>query len=69
MAKEKLLGHVSYIHVDGETFRWDSLTSEKRSEYSKRMMDNVGKAVSDYFRCYPEELEKFLKGLKECSEE
>ncbi len=53
--------HVSYICVGDEApVRWDSLSKEKRAEYSKKMMDNVSKNVSRHINAHPEELKPLL---------
>ncbi len=61
--RTKLLGHVSYIHINGEpAVKLDELSPEKRSECIRKMMDNAGKAASSYYSRNPEEYKEFLKG-------
>ncbi len=58
---EKILPHVSYICVGGNSpVRWDSLSKEKRVEYSKKMMDKVSKNLSRHVSSHPEEMESLL---------
>lgn len=53
--------HVSYICVGDEApVRWDSLSKEKRAEYSKKMMDKVSENVGGHINAHPEELEPLL---------
>lgn len=53
--------HVSYICVGDESpVRWDSLSKEKRSEYSKKMMDRVSRNVSRHINAHPEELKPLI---------
>lgn len=54
--------HVSYICVgDSAPVRWDTLSQEKRAEYSKIMMEKASENVSRYINSHPEELESLLR--------
>ena len=53
--------HVSYICVgDSAPVRWDSLSKEKRAEYSKKMMNKVSENVSRHINAHPTELKTLL---------
>ena len=62
MAKRPEIKAVSYIHAGGECYRFDELPPDKRKEYVGRMMENIGKAVSEHLNTHPEEIKRFLEG-------
>lgn len=50
--------HVSYVSIDNAPpIRWDSLSQEKRTELSEKMMEKVSDNLSRYIKSHPEELE------------
>lgn len=50
--------HVSYVCIgDSQPVRWDSLSLEKRTELSEKMMKKVSENLSRYVSAHPEEAE------------
>lgn len=53
--------HVSYVCIgDDPPIRWDSLSEEKRTELSAKMMKKVSENLSRYINAHPEELESLI---------
>ena len=49
MGKSKPLIVRSWITENGVTRRYDTLPQEEKNRLSKKMMENCGKAMSDYY--------------------
>lgn len=47
---------VSYVMLDGQLHEFDKLDKETRSECARKMLDNMGKTLSDYYSAHPEEV-------------
>lgn len=59
MRKSRELKVVSYVSVDGAPpVRWDSLTDKERDGLSERIMNNIGKTLSNQISEHPEEVLK-----------
>lgn len=64
MAKRQPLRAVSYIKIDGRDILWEDLTPELRAEHSRRLLDNAGRAASEYLSQHPDEAMKFIEASK-----
>lgn len=56
MARGQKLTAVSYIDIDGVPILWDSLSEEKKKEYTQKIAENIGKTLSWYLSENPDEL-------------
>lgn len=64
--KNDIFPHVSYICIgDSQPVRWDSLSQEKRVEFSEKMMKSVSDNLSRHVNAHPEELDSLIPGSLE----
>lgn len=47
---------VSYVILDGQPHDFDKLDEETRSECTRKMLDNMGRTLSNYYSTHPEEV-------------
>lgn len=47
--KIKPCAHESFVLVDGEAIPTKSIPPEKWAEYEEKMMENAGRAMSDFY--------------------
>ena len=59
----------SFLIVDDNTvIPFETLRQEQRAEYIPKIMKNVGKVVSDYFNCHPDEARNYLERKRKAME-
>lgn len=62
MQKKNELKARSFLIVNNNTvIPFENLTQEQRKEYIPRIMENVGRAGSDYLNCHPDEARSYLE--------
>lgn len=62
MAKRQEYEVVSYISIGGAPpVPFDSLTAAERAAAVERMMNNMSRALSDYYSAHPEEAEPLIE--------
>lgn len=60
MAKRQELTCVSFLRLpDGSLAEWSALPPEVKQDARERIVENVNKALGNYFTAHPEEIEPF----------